>query len=108
MIVASMRNATPMPIVNEDNSGKRRRAPVWVAALVLVLALPLGMFVSSWFEPQSYDLGKYNLQIGALYGPVSTFGPGWHRFPNGWQLTIELPGRVGLYDISWLWRRGLN
>jgi hypothetical protein len=94
-----------MPILTDESEPKRRRPPVFAAVLALFLAVPLGLFVWSWFEPQSYDFGKYNFQFGAMYGPVSTLGPGWHRFPNGWQLTVDLPWRIGLYDVSWLWPR---
>jgi hypothetical protein len=97
-----------MPIVDEDSRPKRRRTPLWTAVLALLPALPLGLFAWSWFEPQSHDFGNYNLQFGALYGPVATMGPGWHRFPNGWQVTVELPGRIGLYDVSWLCSRDSN
>jgi hypothetical protein len=97
-----------MPLVDEDSQPKRRRAASWVAALAGVGVLPVALFLWSWIEPQSYDLGAYKLQFGALYGPASTLGPGWRRFPNGWQLTVELPGRLGLYDIAWLRPRDLN
>jgi hypothetical protein len=93
-------NPTLMPIVSTDGQAKRPRARVWAAGFALVVALPLGMFVWSWFEPIGLDLGAYRLVFGAMYGPVSNLGPGWHRFPNGWQLTVELPGRSGIYGVS--------
>jgi hypothetical protein len=97
-----------MPLVKGKEASKSRRGPVWVALLTLIGLGPIGLFVWSWFEPVGLDLGSYRLVFGAMYGPVSSLGPGWHRFPNGWQLIVELPGRSGLYDVSCVKPRDYN
>jgi hypothetical protein len=91
-----------MPIVIEENRPKRRRAHSGVLALALVGLLPVGLFAWSWYAPVSIDVGASRLGFGALYGSVSSRAPGWHRFPNGWEIVVELPGRSGLYHVVWV------
>lgn len=91
-----------MPIVTEESQPKRRRAHWWALAPALVALLPVGLFAWSWVETVALQVGPYRLVFGAMYGPVSTMGPGWRRFRGGCDLTVELPGRIGIYHGLWL------
>ena len=91
-----------MPVVSEERPPKRRGARWWTAALVFPVLMLVAMFAWSWCEPVGFDLGPGRLVFGASYGNVSHLGPGWHQTPNFWELVIELPGRSGLYSVSWV------
>ena len=97
-----------MPIVAEESQPKRHRGHWWVMALVLMTLLPVGLFAWSWYEPVNIRIGPRRFTFGALYGNVSTLGPGWHRFPNGWEVLVELPGRTGVYYAVWAGPRKPN
>jgi hypothetical protein len=97
-----------MPIVTEESQPKRRRGHGWVLALALVALLPVGLFAWSWYEPVAVQVGSHRLVSGAMYGNVSSRAPGWHWFPNSWQVIVELPERSGLYRVLWLKPRESN
>ena len=101
-------NRSRSVIVSEESRPLRRRAHWWLLALALVALVPVGLFAWSWYEPVSVRIGPHRLTFGALYGNVSSLAPGWHRFPNLWEVVVELPGRSGLYDVSWVEPRKSN
>jgi len=92
-----------MPIVTEETQRKRRRPPWWALALLLAALLVVGVFAWSLVEPVYVRFGPdRRFMFGAMWGDHSSLGPGWHRTPNFWELVIELPGRRGLYHVSWV------
>jgi len=90
-----------MPIFIAESQPKRGHERRWVA-LALAALVPAVLFAYSWYEPVYVRVGPRTFTFGALYGDISSLGPGWHRFPNAWELVIDLPGRIGLYHVSWV------
>lgn len=77
-----------------------RRAPRRVLVpVVVVLLLPAVLFACSWIAPVHLEVGNRSFFAGPLY---NFRAPWWgsKHVPDGWQFTVNLPTRDGLYMIQ--------
>jgi hypothetical protein len=80
-----------MPIVAEHSEPKKRRAPWWVPAVLLVVLLPAGL-VAEWLGEQTEPI-----QIGA----VTLYGPAWDHFSGASVPAYSKVWRFGEFCVVW-------
>lgn len=100
-----------MPLLPEADPPSKRRAPVWLLILAVVVLPLVGVFGWSWFQPVTITQGKRGVAFGRTTYPYHRMagrrGPGftWDGSSRvGW-MAVKLPGsETGWYAVGWAWR----
>jgi hypothetical protein len=104
-----------MPLLTEATHPRKRRAPVWLLVLAVVVLPLVGLFGWSW--SQLIDLGPPDL--GVAFGCLNeetTRAAGASGANYAWEgdlihgfWTFRLPGKeAGWYYVGWTWRKLLS
>jgi hypothetical protein len=94
-----------MPILTETTHPRKRRTPVWLLILALVVLPLVGLFAWSWYQPVRFLYGLRGVGFGRVTIPIGLNPPWVLQSDYAW-VGIKLPEKRGneWYAASWVWK----
>lgn len=101
-----------MPLLTEADPPRKRRVPVALLILAIMVLLPVGVFGWSCHRPVSVVVGSRGIGMGRIAGEgfVRSWQQGggtvWYNEPDNGFWAVKLPGgqRTGWYIVLWIWQ----